>query len=73
MNELKLIPMSFSLRIHWKLLPILKTSKKSEWIYVRKVYEEKCMKLVILKIYSLLYTLGKNPNAKKICLRRNKC
>ena len=29
-----MIPMNFSLRIHWILLPISKTSKKSVWTYV---------------------------------------
>ena len=57
------LPVRSVFRIHWRLLTILKTSKKAYEVMFLK-YKS----IYILKLYSMLYTLRWNTNATKIFL-----
>ena len=59
-----MIPMSFSLRIHWKFLPISKTSKKSVWSYVFDMWK---YTIYIMKRIEMLQKFAYN----KIKVREN--
>ena len=58
---------NFNFKIHWRLLMISKARKKPmKWCFLI------CKIIYILKIDSILYTLGWNTNATKISLEINK-